>query len=366
MRWRNLLRQTLDNLVNDDYLLDDQAKRWKTNLTFLNGFVFLMSLVVLPVYLARGFTLTIIGDLCVMGVCVLSVALLYGMRRHEWALYVLALGMMLYAFFLLLFGASEVYVSMWVLMYPLCVCFFLGNTFARPYLTLLLAAILFMLSPVFDGVRTAWYSAEFCTQFPIIFVVFSLLAMAAEYIRRRTGQKLMLMARHFYESANQDQLTGLYNRRAFYDIITREQARDRRHQGGLQLILCDIDHFKVINDRFGHQAGDRYLKHIAHLFKTQLRGEDYCFRWGGEEFLLVLPNTSPEGGLLVAQRLRDAVENAPLYDGLSGEIATTMSFGVQAVDNALSVDDNIALTDACLYAAKKNGRNRVEQRATSV
>lgn len=360
MKWRDQFRRALDGLVNDDYLLQNLNKRWTTNLVLINGFILILSLIMLVIYLFRGNVLSVVGDFFAMCVCVASLSLLLVKRRHKWSLFVFAIGMMFYAFFLLLFGFSELYLGLWLLAYPICVCFFLGNTFARPYLTLLLGAILLILSPVFDPWRTAAYSPTFCAQLPMLFVVFCLLGLAIEYIHQRTGKKLVTMARYYYESANQDQLTRLYNRRAFYDVITREQARERRHQGGLQMILCDIDHFKVINDRYGHQQGDDFLVHVASLFKSLLRSEDYCFRWGGEEFLLLLPNTLPAGGRLVANRLREAIEVSPMFDRSHGKIATTISFGVHAYDGMLSVEDNIAQADACLYAAKKNGRNRVE------
>ncbi|MDR3207289.1 MAG: GGDEF domain-containing protein, partial [Oscillospiraceae bacterium] len=311
-------RRWLERLFNDDYLLGDQDKQWRTNLTVLAMFMFAFSLLMTGVYLLRGTlqdtAMDVAGSLGLALVNLLSFILLHTLRRHRLALYLFSIGMLMYAYYLLLFGSAELYSALWILIYPLVFCLFFGNAFARPYLTWLLAAMLLIFSPLFDPWRFNEYSASFRTQLPIMFTVSSLLTMFAEYIRHRTRQRLLSMFQHYYESANQDQLTGLFNRRAFYDVIARECSRAKRHQADLQLIMCDIDRFKVINDRLGHQGGDSYLIHIAGLLKNQLRGEDYCFRWGGEEFLLLLCSTAPLGALGVAQRLRESVARTPLRD----------------------------------------------------
>jgi len=354
-------RKLLNHLVDDEYLLGDGKKHVKTNLTFSTVFVILLSIMNLILRLIWDNIQGAIVNGALIAVCLLSLLLLYRLKRHEWALYLFAVGMMLYAYYILLFSTSNHFAPLLILIYPLLFCLFFGNAFARPYLTLLLISMLLFFSPLFDTWRVHDYTSGFYAQLPAIFVAFSLLSMFAEYIRKRTSQRLLAMFRSSYESANRDQLTGLFNRRAFYDVIAREQASARRHHTGLQLVMCDIDHFKVINDQKGHLGGDLCLNHLARLLLAQLREEDYCFRWGGEEFLMLLPNTSPAQALAVAQRLRDTIWRTPLEDGRVGEIRATMSFGVYAFDLELSADDNIARCDACLYRAKENGRNRVEQ-----
>ena len=359
------IRVMLNNMVGDEYLLDNGKKRIKTNLTLTVASVILLSLVLFIIYLIRGNIYDASGVGVLAALNLLTLFFLYVVKRQEWALYIFSVGMLLFAFYLLLYGSSQVYSTLWILAYPMLFCLFFGNDFARPYLTLLLASMLLIFSPLFDGWRLNDYSADFQTQLPIMFVAFSLLAMFTEYIRERTSQRLLLMFKHYYESASRDQLTGLLNRRAFYDMIPRELARVRRHQIGLQLVMCDIDHFKVVNDHSGHQGGDLFLQHIARLLITQLRAEDYCFRWGGEEFLLLLPSTSPPQALMVARRLRETIQHTPMYDDRVGEIKATASFGVHAFDVALSVDENVARTDERLYEAKEKGRNRVEQTSTT-
>ncbi|MCL2748151.1 MAG: GGDEF domain-containing protein [Oscillospiraceae bacterium] len=353
----------LNNLVNDDYLLGDGEKRRRANLTFSAVFMIFVSFLLLLIGLLRKEYL----DAAVAGATIcfnlFTLFLLYRVRNYEWAQYIFAMGMLAVAWVRLLFGASQLYSALWVLAYPMLFCLFFGNAFARPYLTLLLASMIVILSPLFASWRTSEYPADLQMQLPLMFVAFSLLGMFAEYIRSRTSQRLLHMFKHYFETANRDQLTGLLNRRAFHDVIHRELARVRRHHIGLQLVMCDVDFFKSINDRFGHHGGDQYLRHIASLLLQQLRAEDYCFRWGGEEFLLLLPNTTPPQALLVARRLLEAIRDAPLADSEMGEIATTMSFGVHAFVTSLTIEENIALADERLYEAKESGRDRVVQTA---
>ena len=354
-------RKFIGNLINDEFLLGEGKKQRRTNLTLTAGFMILVSLVLFAIFLIRNDFIDVAGAGGTILVNLLVLFFLHRVKAQELALYIFAMGMLATAWFLLLFGSSQLYSALWVLAYPMVFCLFFGNAFARPYLTLMLASMLLFFSPLFDSWRLNTYSADFKMQLPFMFVTFSFLCMFAEYIRSRTSQRLLFMYKHYYESANRDQLTGLLNRRAFYDMIGREQARARRHHIGLQLVMSDIDHFKRINDRYGHQYGDRYLLHIARILVGQLRGEDYCFRWGGEEFLLVLPNTSPPQAKRAAGRLLETVRATPLYDEQVGEIATTMSFGVHAFALGMSADENIARCDKCLYTAKRNGRDRVEQ-----
>lgn len=158
--------------------------------------------------------------------------------------------------------------------------------------------------------------------------------------------------------AGSDPLTGLLNRRAINEITEREIKRCRRRRHALSLILCDIDFFKKINDTNGHAAGDHVLQAIADLMKGTLREYDHLARWGGEEFLLVLPETDAETAARVAERLRQRVEASEIrYE--SQHIPVTLTLGV----TALHPDENwhaaLARADEGLYQGKAAGRNRV-------
>ena len=157
-----------------------------------------------------------------------------------------------------------------------------------------------------------------------------------------------------------DPLTGLYNRRRFETILTNEFKRAARYQSSLSCMVIDIDHFKAVNDSFGHQTGDIVLKEVAHVIQTTLREVDTPARWGGEEFIALSPNTTRENAIKAAERIRKAVASHT-FAGI-GDRQITVSIGVAGMpDPALdSLDKLIHAADVAMYEAKKNGRNRVE------
>ena len=162
-----------------------------------------------------------------------------------------------------------------------------------------------------------------------------------------------------HRAAQTDPLTGLANRRELINRFKVESARVERHGGVFSLLLADIDHFKQVNDTFGHPAGDLVLKRMAELLAGSIRTEDICGRWGGEEFLLLLANTDEEAALAAAVKLRlAAAELVTLWEGRP--IAVTLSFGVGSYRPGMSLDHGIKAVDKALYRAKANGRNRCE------
>ncbi len=157
-----------------------------------------------------------------------------------------------------------------------------------------------------------------------------------------------------------DPLTGLYNRRRFETIFTNEFKRATRYQLPLSCMMIDIDHFKKINDTLGHLEGDRLLREIAQIIQATVRELDTPARWGGEEFVVLSPNTTRENGLLAAERVRNAIAN---HDFKVPSIsAISVSIGVAGIpDPSLDTQEKlIHAADLAMYAAKKNGRNRVE------
>ena len=169
-----------------------------------------------------------------------------------------------------------------------------------------------------------------------------------------------------YESATQDGLTGTYNKRFFTDRLTQEFAWHRRHGQVLTLILFDIDHFKKINDTYGHQPGDFVLARLAQVAGAQCRVEDVFARYGGEEFAIILRQTTAQEGTILAERIRRAVEAAEFEwardDGMV-RIPVTISLGVSSLTGEmLEPGSLIEDADRFLYKAKQGGRNRVASR----
>jgi diguanylate cyclase (GGDEF)-like protein/PAS domain S-box-containing protein len=158
-----------------------------------------------------------------------------------------------------------------------------------------------------------------------------------------------------------DDLTGVANRRAFFEAAELELTRNRRTPRPTALILFDADHFKQINDRYGHPAGDCVLRQLGMALSTTFRQVDVVARVGGEEFAVLLPSSSLEGAAVVAERLRQLVASQPaICDGVP--VAYTVSAGIAAIDagETLDLDTLIKRADLALYAAKAAGRNRVE------
>jgi diguanylate cyclase (GGDEF)-like protein len=172
---------------------------------------------------------------------------------------------------------------------------------------------------------------------------------------QQLNQILDIKSRHFEKMARTDPLTGISNRAGMGDFLVREIRSHIETGNPLAVILLDVDHFKQINDTHGHDFGDEVLIKIARTLVETLRASDAVARWGGEEFLLVCPNTSLESGEALAQKLRLRIR--AISTSASGPISA--SFGVATLGNE-SIDELLKRVDEALYRAKQNGRDRVE------
>lgn len=154
-----------------------------------------------------------------------------------------------------------------------------------------------------------------------------------------------------------DALTGLYNRRRFHDVLTSEHERARRYGTPFSLIMLDIDHFKKINDTFGHNVGDAVLKEVSGILLKSIRDIDTAARYGGEEFMIILPNTDKVQARIVAERMRKTIED---YDFAEVDRKISVSIGISGMPDA-KVDNEeklIRCADFAMYRAKQLGRNR--------
>ncbi len=155
--------------------------------------------------------------------------------------------------------------------------------------------------------------------------------------------------------ASTDPLTGIYNRLQFNELLAAEIQRSRRYKTPLCLIMFDIDRFKKINDRCGHKMGDRVLVEMSRLVSENIRGQDIFARWGGEEFMIVVPNTALENAFVLAEKLRGLIEELKVADN----VKFTASFGVTEFGGNEDADSLTNRADEALYRAKKEGRNKV-------
>lgn len=156
-----------------------------------------------------------------------------------------------------------------------------------------------------------------------------------------------------------DALTGIHNRRSVEREIKREQARAERNGRPLTLALADLDHFKRVNDEHGHAVGDEVLAVAAGTFGQGVRPYDHVFRFGGEEFLICLPDADIVTACQIVGRLRKTLERTPIELRSGATLHVTASFGLAAAEGGVSLAETIERADAALYAAKKAGRNRI-------
>ncbi len=175
----------------------------------------------------------------------------------------------------------------------------------------------------------------------------------------RIELKLNKHQQNIQSIASRDGLTGVYNRRSFDTIIIKEFDRAQRYKRPLSLLILDIDHFKQVNDTFGHIAGDDILKELAKLLSKQLRSSDHLARFGGEEFVVILPETTLEKAHLVANRIRKRCFQKEFKPG-EDFTRISVSIGISSFPKpSASLDDLISHADTALYEAKETGRNRV-------
>ena len=165
------------------------------------------------------------------------------------------------------------------------------------------------------------------------------------------------MNRRLYDRATKDVLTSLYNRRKMTDLIEYEYDRALRNRLPFSIIITDIDHFKKVNDTYGHDCGDEVLKEIAQTLMSLIRKQDQVGRWGGEEFLLLLPETDTKGALTLAEKIRSEIEQSS-YHCSKTELKLTMTFGISSFSDEKTDKTVIKEADLALYDGKNNGRNR--------
>lgn len=186
-------------------------------------------------------------------------------------------------------------------------------------------------------------------------------------VRLKAGRRIVELNKELLDARNvlrkkaiYDELTGLYNRHYMVEILEKEYSRALRYQTDLSCLLIDIDYFKVVNDTFGHIFGDFILREFSACLKREARKHDFVFRYGGEEFMILLPNTGIEGARSVAEKIRSVCESKAYKDGANVTIAT-VSIGVASVKHHQPSESKelVAFADKALYRSKTEGRNRV-------
>ncbi|MDH3376259.1 MAG: GGDEF domain-containing protein [Gammaproteobacteria bacterium] len=213
------------------------------------------------------------------------------------------------------------------------------------------------------GIFWAKHEAAIDLIVPCVFFFGACFVWLSTFLSLQTAMDIMRISRLEKESFT-DPLTGVYNRRYMEQRLQEEIAKARRYKFDLSLLLIDLDHFKLINDKHGHQAGDKVLVDMSALVVHELRDTDILARYGGEEFLAIVPNTSPADASSLAERLRKRIEGhsfavVPVADE-PAHIRLTVSIGVSSYGGSFTSRESLIQTaDNNLYLAKDQGRNRV-------
>ncbi|NCN05528.1 MAG: diguanylate cyclase [Spirochaetales bacterium] len=181
-------------------------------------------------------------------------------------------------------------------------------------------------------------------------------AMEAQDTLEQYQADLLAVNSQLKDLASKDSLTGLLNRRRGWELLEYEAARSDRSKQKTGLILIDIDHFKQVNDIFGHPEGDRILVEVSTLIQEGIRAQDFCIRWGGEEFLIILPETDLEGSMILAEKIAGQSRNR---DWKLPDRGITFSGGCVIREPFGNLDEAVSLADELLYHAKRGGRNQI-------
>lgn len=248
---------------------------------------------------------------------------------------------------------------LWCYIFPLITLYLLGierGSIALLFLLVCSGALFFVPNNPFAFVE---YTTTFKIHFWASMITVTVLAYFYEYTSQKAYDKLLSTSQELEKATLTDFLTGLANRRKIQQHLEHEKNRYERQAASFSIMLCDIDYFKNINDTYGHDCGDFVLKSIAETFTEALRKVDIIARWGGEEFLVLLPATRQKGSIVSAERLRKAIKQLKI-DYENCVINVTMSFGLATWTNAdKDMDGFIKRADENLYRAKDEGRNRV-------
>jgi diguanylate cyclase (GGDEF)-like protein len=181
-----------------------------------------------------------------------------------------------------------------------------------------------------------------------------------KHLLEKTHSELQLKQRELERLTRQDGLTGLFNRNTFVELSNNELKRAKRQGSSTTILLLDLDHFKRINDTWGHPAGDAVLRHVAQTMVNSVRSTDLVGRLGGEEFIVLLPHTSAETGRKIAEKIRQRLEVSELrWEGTRISVTASIGLSGTSADESREFDSLYTEADKALYLAKQRGRNRV-------
>lgn len=304
-----------------------------------------------------------------LGFSLLSASLLFFLASQIQAAYPNKIGQMVSVYlltgclmgletYLVVTGGHNNTGPLWIYILPPVAMFFGGfkrGLMVMAVFTLLIVIILF--TP-HDALLLTSYSTDFKSRLILSFATVTFLSAFYEYSRERTFELMQKLSDRYEQQALHDTLTSLPNRRGMQQLLGQEIKRHQRTRSAFTLILVDVDKFKEINDTYGHGNGDIVLQRTATLLRQNVRRQDIVCRWGGEEFLMVLPETGEQSASVLAEKIRNTLAKTSIWLEQK-EIKVTACFGLCEINEEISLNRGLSLADKALYKAKQTGRNKV-------
>lgn len=341
---------------------DAQERHAITTLFLLSG---LYCLVALFFLLFFGFHAVLAGDMsyalmmfAFACVTVASYFLLWKLGLYTWGGHLVVLLMAAMCLVLFYTGGEEATGPMWYLVFPVLAMFAQGRVagICSVLVLLLLSLWIFRMQPW--GFDPQQYSDAFLLRLLAVYLTISALSFLFAFFRHQAELQLKHINKQLEILTNTDKLSGLLNRRGMESELEHMVETYNRFELVFTLVIFDIDDFKNINDKHGHVFGDFVIQNIGEICRSTLRRVDYASRWGGEEFLLLLPGTDREGARVLAERLKDKItRTAFTLEGV--KVSITASFGVCQHSGPGEYEKTIRYAVRNMYAAKQQGKNRV-------
>jgi diguanylate cyclase (GGDEF)-like protein len=246
---------------------------------------------------------------------------------------------------------------LWIYLVPPVAFFFNGLRKGINGITVFVIILSIMLFYPHEALLQTTYTLEFKLRLILSFLTVTLLFGFYEYSRQQSYNHIEELSHKYEQQAMHDALTNLPNRRGMRVYLNHEYNRLMRSKEPLSLLICDIDYFKQVNDKYFHDGGDFVLQSLSKFFVEKIRQQDVVARWGGEEFLFLLPNTRLADAVVLAEKIRQHVEGH-IIQYKNNDIKITISMGVNEVTPDDNIDQAINVADHSLYNAKKEGRNQ--------
>jgi len=316
----------------------------------LVGFIFIFGLGITGIYTSNSILTTFL-----LGGSLLLVLNLFYLKRTE--NYIISGYVVLYLFFALMLylvyaGGVENTGPLWIYCLPPVALYIHGLQRGLLDLTIFVFLITFMLFYPDNNLVETEYTNAFKIRIILSFLVVVFLSAVYGYSREKSSQKMVKMRKDLEFFLRRDELTGLYNRRGYQDKI--HSIKDTYGA----ILMCDIDHFKKVNDTYGHAVGDYTIQEISKCIHNNLRKDDIAVRWGGEEFFVFLTEVTMDNAFLVSEKLRESIENLAIDYNNERTIHVTMSIGIAEINKKISLEDAIRNADNAMYISKAAGRNK--------